>query len=66
EPALVHWSADEWAHRADARTEPAGLGMHAVDLSTADVPEGGAIVMTFRWEDRGRWEGRDFRVSIGS
>jgi len=64
-PALIHWSTDGWAHSVDTRTRPTGLGSHSADLPAADLPSGGTLVMTFRWEGDGRWAGRDYRVAIG-
>jgi len=64
-PALVHWSADEWRHTTDTRTGPPALGRHAADIPAAELPDGSAVVMTFRWDDGDRWEGRDYRVRIG-
>lgn len=64
--ALVHWSADEWRHSSDSLTRPAGLGMHTVELPCAGLAAGANVVMTFRWQERGEWEGRDYRIAIES
>ena len=64
EPALVHWSSDDWQHTNDARTSPAGLGLHGVELPTAALPADATLVMTFLWDASGRWQGEDYRVGI--
>lgn len=63
-PAVVHWSADEWATVHDTPTTDTGLGIHHADLPTHDVPRGRTIRFTMRWLDGDRWEGTDFAVEI--
>lgn len=64
-PAIVRWSADGWRSFADAATRDTGLGAHLVDLPTAELVRGSAVVFTFRWPAADRWEGADFRVEVG-
>ena len=64
-PAIVHWSADGWRTTRDTPTRDTGLGVHLVDLPTADLPAGDAVVFTFYWPEADRWEGADFGVEVG-
>ena len=64
-PATIHWSSDNWAHATDSNTHPAGLGMHMFDIPCAGNVTGSDVVMTFRWQETGQWEGQDFAVRIG-
>ncbi len=64
-PARVHWSADGWRTLRDTETRDTGLGVHCADLLTAGLPPGTRIDFTFYWTGAGRWEGEDFRVSVG-
>jgi len=63
-PATIHWSADGWRTTTDSATRDTGLGLHVVDLATAALPAGTRIDFTFHWPHAGRWEGRDFSVTI--
>ncbi len=63
--ATIHWSTDNWTHTTDSATHPAGLGMHMIDIPYASIAMGTEVVMTFRWDDTGQWEGRNFKVTIG-
>lgn len=62
--AVVHWSLDEWATSHDSPTRDTLLGMHVVDLPTAQLATGSVVHFTFFWPDVERWEGRNFTVSI--
>ncbi|MFN7977744.1 MAG: glucan 1,4-alpha-glucosidase [Vicinamibacterales bacterium] len=64
ERATVVWTADAWA---TTREQPLGdllLGLYAVDLPTADLAPGAAVEFTLRYDDTGRWEGRNFVVAV--
>jgi glucoamylase len=63
-PARVHWSADDWRTSADAETRNTGLGVHLVDLPTADLNAGTAVRFTFYWPQADRWENQDFEVAV--
>ena len=65
-PAVIHWSADDWATIQDATTHDAGLGIHIADLPTEALPEEKQIKFTFYWPDADHWEGADFIVRVGS
>lgn len=60
----VHWSADGWLAVHDASSRDSGLGTHLVDLPTADLPVGAAVLFTFYWPQVQRWEQVDYRVEV--
>jgi glucoamylase len=62
--ARVHWSSDGWRTVQDTRTHDSGLGVHYADLLTKDIPAGGTVTLTFYWTESGRWERRDFYVTV--
>ena len=64
EPALVHWSADGWQTTRDATTRDTGLGIHVVDLPSAQLDAGAELVFTFHWTGSDRWEAENFRVTV--
>jgi glucoamylase len=64
EPAMVHWSFDEWQTAYDSDTRDSGCGVEHLDLETATLPVGRRILFTFRWKRRSQWEGRDFAVAL--
>jgi glucoamylase len=66
EPALIHWSANDWRTTQDISTRDVGLGIHIVDLSTETHPELTRIRFTFYWPGADRWEGVDFLVRVDS
>jgi glucoamylase len=64
-PAVVHFSTDRWEHVQELPTRDIGLGFHVVDLPTAEMKIGEALVFTFRWPAaQNRWEGRDFQLTV--
>ena len=63
-PALVHWSTDGGESWTDSPTRDSGLGIHHLDLATADLEPGGEIRFTFYWPEANRWEGKDFTVRV--
>jgi len=64
EPAIVHWSSDNWTTRAETPTTDTGLGMHSADIKSQNLQAPGGIVFTFQWLDGARWEGTDFNVAV--
>jgi glucoamylase len=64
EPALVHWSFDNWQTSRDGESKESGWSLQYLDLSTDSLPAGRTIVFTFYWKTSGRWEERDYRVTI--
>jgi glucoamylase len=64
EPARVRWTGDGWRSFTDTETIDTGLGLHVVELPTADRPPGTRF--TFTWLRLGTqtWEGQDYVVTI--
>jgi glucoamylase len=60
----VHWSADSWRVVQDTMTEDTQLGIHFADLATGSLPPGTMIAFTFFYTKDGRWDGRNFEVTI--
>jgi glucoamylase len=60
----VHWSADGWCVVQDTMTEDTQLGIHFADLATGSLPPGAMIAFTFFYTEDGRWDGRNFEVTI--
>ncbi len=63
-PAVVHWSADNWATIHDTETRDSRLGLHVADIDTRGLNEGGKILFTFYWRQSNNWEGTDYSVSV--
>ena len=64
EPAMVHWSFDGWKTFQDSDSRDSGWNVQYTDLPTASLAPGREIVFTFMWKSSGKWEGRDFTVSV--
>ena len=64
EPALVHWSASDWADTADVEARDSGLGTWVADLPTAGLASGSTIRFTLYWSGRGEWDGTDRHVRV--
>ncbi len=64
DPALVHWSFDNWRTCYDGNSEVSGWGLQHLDLPTETLVVGRQIVFTFLWKNSGQWEGRDFTVAV--
>ncbi|RPI44875.1 MAG: glycosyl hydrolase [Betaproteobacteria bacterium] len=63
-PAIVHWGVDGWKSVTDTRTRDSGLGVHSADVPCRCSFAGQGIDFTFLWTQSGRWEGRDYHVSV--
>jgi len=63
-PCRLHWSADDWQTVQDQDSVDTGLGVHVIDLPTADLPPATAVAFTFFWPEANRWEGVDFSIRI--
>ena len=61
--ATVHWSPDNWRSVRDTPTRESGFGTFFVDLDTAALQPGDAVVFTLRWQADGRWQGEDYRLT---
>ena len=64
EPALVHWSFDNWQRSQDSDSNDSGCTLHYVDLPAETLAAGRQIVFTFFWKNDARWEGRDYEVIV--
>ena len=64
EPALVHWSFDNWQSSRDSDSGESGWNLQRVDLPTEALVTGRQIVFTFFWKNSARWEGRDYQVVV--
>lgn len=64
EPALVHWSFDGWETAHDGDSEESGWNLQHLDLHTEKLAVGRQIVFTFYWKNSGRWEERDFFLTV--
>ncbi len=63
--AVVRWSNDAWQNVHDAETKSSGLpDLFFADLPTADLAVGKVIEFTFHWSESGKWEGKNFFVTI--
>jgi glucoamylase len=64
EPAVVHWSFDNWQSSQDSSSNDSGWNLQHVDLPTETLAAGRQIVFTFFWKNAARWEGRDYQVTV--
>src|SRR5208283_3038341 len=64
DPALVHWSFDNWQTSLDSDSNDSGWNLQHVDLPTETLPAGRQIIFTFYWKGASQWEGRDFIVTV--
>jgi len=64
ESALVHWSIDGWQTSYNSDSVESGWSLQHLDLPTESLPSGREITFTFYWKTSGRWENRDYRVTV--
>jgi glucoamylase len=64
EPAIIHWSPDDWQSVADVPSRETGFGTHLADLPTDTLPSGAIVRFTLRWLVADRWEGVDYTVTV--
>ncbi|HKM84828.1 MAG TPA: glucan 1,4-alpha-glucosidase [Terriglobales bacterium] len=64
EPAMVHWSFDNWQTAHDSDSEESGWNLQHVDLPTETLRASRQITFTFFWKNGARWEGRDYQVIV--
>ena len=64
EPAMVHWSFDNWQTSNDGDTADSGWNLQHLDLSTEKLVTARQIVFTFYWKNRKQWEGRNYEVVV--
>jgi glucoamylase len=64
EPAMIHWSFDNWSTTHDDDSVDSGWNLEHLDLPTETLPAGQRIVFTFFWKASRRWEARDYTVTV--
>jgi len=64
EPALVHWTFNNWQTVQDSDSEESGWNLQHVDLPTETLAVGRQVTFTFYWKDKTRWEGQDYLVTV--
>jgi glucoamylase len=64
EPALVHWSTDDWRQQGDTVTEPGMLGLQVVDLGTETLEAGQRIVFSVQDLATGSWVESDRVIEV--
>jgi glucoamylase len=64
EPALVHWSTNNWEITTDSTAEPTDFGTYIFDLPTEAIQPDGTIVFTIYWTQKNTWAGTDFRIAM--
>jgi glucoamylase len=62
--SVVRFTTDGWQTQSDRPTRDTGLGIHIVDLPTADLAPGSEVSFTFHWVTSASWEGTDFTVRV--
>jgi glucoamylase len=62
-PFRLRWTRDEWARVEDTASRPTSLGIDFLDLPIAGA-QTAPIRFTFFWPETGRWEGRDFAITV--
>ncbi|MBI5097011.1 MAG: glucan 1,4-alpha-glucosidase [Nitrospirae bacterium] len=65
EPALLHWSLDNWKNTKDSELLPSGLGLFYLDIPSGSFKQGDILLFTFYYPERDRWEGKDYSLFIG-
>jgi glucoamylase len=66
DPAMVHWSPDNWNTIADVYTHDSGLDIHVADVPTETLTPGNIVRFSVFWRDSQSWEEKDFVVEIGN
>jgi glucoamylase len=62
-PFRLRWSADEWQTVLDTEATPTALGIHYVDIPIG-AEQRAPVRFTLLWTASGRWEGRDYSVTV--
>jgi len=60
---MLRWTADEWRSVHDTPSVATAVGIEFADI-LVPVDQEAPMRFTFRWPSSGRWEGRDFAVTI--
>ncbi len=64
EPAVVHWTFDNWQTSQDNHSDDSGCDLQYVDLPAETLASGRQIVFTFYWKNHELWEDRDYQVAV--
>ncbi len=64
EPAIIHWSVDNWENVTDTATIENQFGLHVVDLDVSNLNHGEKILFTYYWKNSRTWEETNFSVVI--
>lgn len=59
----LRWSRDEWHTIEDTVSSPTALGIEFVDIPIPIIQQA-PVRFTFFWTASGRWEGRDYAVTV--
>jgi glucoamylase len=62
--AVVHWGREGWREVADQPTCDSGLGFEVATLDVRRLPPGERVGFSWRWQETGDWQGRDYTVAI--
>ncbi len=62
-PATIKWTSDDWKTVQENETADMGLGIHFIDLPTAEV-EIGQIQFTIFWKETDSWSGQNYLLKI--
>ena len=65
QPALVAWTADNWAtaNRTETRRNET-FRLSYIDFPSADMTPGAVLEFTFFWLTAGQWQGKNWTVAI--
>ena len=64
QPFVLHVGFDGWQGIDDRASSPLPFGRHGVRLTAVELRGRGALDFTLRDPGDGRWEGRDYRISL--
>lgn len=62
--ATVRWTTDDWFTYTELMTLDSGVGVHYVDLPTADLPHTAKLSFTFYWHEAEVWENINYDLSV--
>ena len=63
-PAIVHWTSNDWSTKLLVETRDTGCGLHIADLPTNNFACGTRVEFTFFWIESRRWEGANFITEV--
>jgi glucoamylase len=64
EPAMLHWSKDNWKTVRDDELISSGLELFYIDIPSGTFDVGNTFVFTFYYPMKDGWEGRDYIIFI--